>query len=716
MRLRYSRAEEHNDVVLSQDEEHRPFQAINSLPSRRFNMMKIAGLFFALYALMTFHLVISPQYNEGVSLKGRIMFGDRNNIQNDVELSVVILTCKKTKALSNLLPSVLNQKPSNFEIIIVDNGCLNETKNLIDKTLGSQTTIPHKYLRLCDNPGYAAGKNAGAELASATSKQILLLNDDIVLSKPDFIQNMVQLAQSKEKSGAVGCKLLNADGSELIEAGSIIFVDASATGIGRGRKDVNAPEFSYPKPVDYVSGACLLVNKELFKEYGGFDGKRFPNYYEDTDLQLHIQHDVGKEVWLQPKSVALHDEHGSFGTTESKKLMQDAAKKFARKWNHKLSGYHATNPYYLPEMDQGKEWFRASDLRARDPTKANILLLEEKTPNKSRGSGFGRSFDNLSMIAELGHRVTLVTWLPQDTEKWCDDACVDEITALGVEYVTTSQWDELVQSRIGYYDVVIVSRPSTLKATYERWQEFYRQSSFSFLYDSEALWYRRDETLFNLVQKKNIDFPGYERLKPKGLKKPKLIEALINETKRTELSLMKMPDTVIAVGEGDQNIIKTLLPGADINVKVIGHIMGSEKKTERKFSERKGILFLASFAGSMYYNGDAIWYFLKYIYPSVVKDSPTSHPIPLTIAGREIPSELRELVEKNANIAKYVTFLDSPPTIDHLHEENRVFIAPHLYGSGIQFKVSSRCSICFTVSGAIVLIRNIYLIIDCVKL
>uniref|UniRef100_A0A7S2EV24 Glycosyltransferase 2-like domain-containing protein n=1 Tax=Ditylum brightwellii TaxID=49249 RepID=A0A7S2EV24_9STRA len=243
---------------------------------------------------------------------------------DDIKITAIILTYKKHEALARLLPSLLFQELSNFEVIIVDNGCLPETKQVIEDAFAahdscSEKQIPHNYLQLCDNPGYAAGNNAGAKLASATSKYILFLNDDIVLSKPEFVQRMIQLAENKKSAAAVGCKLVNAEGNELIEAGSVVFKDGSAAGYGRGRKDANAPEFSYPKPVDYVSGACLLIEKQVFMGYRsgddfGFDGKTFPNYYEDTDLQMHIQHDLKREIWLQPNSVARHDEHGSFGS------------------------------------------------------------------------------------------------------------------------------------------------------------------------------------------------------------------------------------------------------------------------------------------------------------------------------------------------------------------------------------------------------------------
>jgi hypothetical protein len=106
----------------------------------------------------------------------------------------------------------------------------------------------------------------------------------------------------------------------------------------------------------------------------------------------------------------------------------------------------------------------------------------------------------------------------------------------------------------------------------------------------------------------------------------------------------------------------------------------------RKHKKRKGILFLASFSNSMFYNGDAIWYFLEYAYKHIVES--TSKPTPLTIAGRGIPSELKDFVKSNKKMHKFVTFLESPPTVDSLFENSRMFIAPHLYGAGIQYKVS----------------------------
>ena len=490
---------------------------------------------------------------------------------------------------------------------------------------------------------------------------------------------MVGLAEAKETAAAVGCKILNNDGTELIEAGSIVWKGGSAAGFGRGRKDIDAPEFSYAKPVDYVSGTCLLIEKDVFSEYGGFDDENFPNYYEDTDLQLHIQHDLGKEVWLQPKAVGLHDEHGSFGNEESTKLMQKASIKFYQKWQKHLEEKHVKAPFGLDKKEQEKSFFMAADLRARNKKYANLLYFDEMAPNKAQGSGFGRSFDNLSMIADLGHRVTLIT--EGETTNWCNKPCLAEIRGLGVEYVHTNKLkSKLFESRVGYYDVVVVSRPSTFYHAHKLLQNFNTEESpFSLIYDCEALWFSRNEMLTELVESKtSIPFPGYNEMVAGGI------------NQETELKMLGMADTVLAVSKGEKKTISRLAPEIE-DVRVVGHVMDAveDKITKTNFSDRNGILYLAAFRGSMYYNGDAIWYFLKNVYPFVINafKALSQDPIPLTIAGRGIPDQLRKVVKNNDVISPYVTFLESPPTIDHLFEEHRMFIAPHLYGAGIQFKV-----------------------------
>ena len=202
-------------------------------------------------------------------------------------VSLVILTYIKFDLFAELLKSILLQDQEYFEIIIIDSGCLPETKQVIKKYLDDKETsnkcdIKYKYKEACDNPGYAIGNNRGVELAAESSQWILLLNDDIIMEGDNFFDSMLDIAETKESAAAAGCKMIVTSGEKIIEAGSMVFKEASAAGFGRDRYDMDAPELSYPRPVDYISGACLLVNKNVFNDYGdgGFDHKHFPNYYE----------------------------------------------------------------------------------------------------------------------------------------------------------------------------------------------------------------------------------------------------------------------------------------------------------------------------------------------------------------------------------------------------------------------------------------------------
>eukprot|EP00550_Attheya_septentrionalis_P009137 CAMPEP_0198285732 /NCGR_PEP_ID=MMETSP1449-20131203/4967_1 /TAXON_ID=420275 /ORGANISM="Attheya septentrionalis, Strain CCMP2084" /LENGTH=684 /DNA_ID=CAMNT_0043983265 /DNA_START=220 /DNA_END=2271 /DNA_ORIENTATION=+ len=623
--------------------------------------------------LWFFFLLQILLYTAIVFSSGTLIFRHTLDDKN-IDISIVVLTYKNFEALAELLPSIDKQRPGNFEIIIVDNGCLLETQQVIERA-----SVPYKYLPLCDNPGYAVGNNAGVALAASSSRWVLFLNDDVVLSDEDFIQNMVHLGDAQNNAVAVGCKLLTAAGDEIIEAGSIIWSNGGATGFGRGRRDIEAPDLSYPKPVDYVSGACLMIDKLVFTNRGGFD-KNFPNYYEDTDLQMYIQHELGKEVWLQPLAVARHDEHGSFGQKDSVTLMQKASKTFITKWQAIILEHHIHAPFTLTKYEQDVEHLRASDVRARNPTKANILYLDTLIPNKTKGSGYGRAFDNIAMIATLGHRVTVVSQVPA-TSEWCNAICRSEIVSLGVELVTSS-WESLVDSRIGFYDIVIVSRPTTFEATYAKLCDFMTKSTFVLVYDCEALWYRRDEKLFTIEKEGTIHFPSSREFTTSTM------DLLVMGQRNVEVSLLSMADEIVPVSEAEAKIISKIYPQS--RVTVVGHVMGLDRITKSTFHERSGILFLASFGGDMYYNGDAIWYFITAIYPLVLKESPS--PINLTIAGREIPDLLRTYVQKT-DFYQFVTFIESPIITDNLFDQARIFIAPHLYGAGIQYKVSEALSV-----------------------
>lgn len=82
------------------------------------------------------------------------------------------------------------------------------------------------------------------------------------------------------RAGLVG-PLFVGEGDLVTEAGGIIFADAAAANYGRGRE----PHYSmyYMRPADYISAACVVFPKHLYKKIGGFDpqvgrGRSWPTW------------------------------------------------------------------------------------------------------------------------------------------------------------------------------------------------------------------------------------------------------------------------------------------------------------------------------------------------------------------------------------------------------------------------------------------------------
>jgi glycosyltransferase involved in cell wall biosynthesis len=90
------------------------------------------------------------------------------------KVSVIIPTYNRAKSIGKTIDSVLNQTHKDLEIIIVDDNSSDNTKNVINSYLKSDSHI--KYIRHSDNKGAPAARNTG--IRNSTGKYIALLDDD----------------------------------------------------------------------------------------------------------------------------------------------------------------------------------------------------------------------------------------------------------------------------------------------------------------------------------------------------------------------------------------------------------------------------------------------------------------------------------------------------------------------------------------------------------
>lgn len=249
-----------------------------------------------------------------------------------IVVSVIVPTFGKVGYTLRCLASMARCLPAAaIEIIVVDDASPDPEIAQLARVRGIRLVVNQA------NLGFLRSCNAAARLARG--EFVFFLNNDTQVL-PDWLDPMVALMRARAHAGAVGCKLLFADG-RLQEAGAIVWDNATGLTYGRG-DDPDRPEFNYVREVDYVSGAALLVRAELFARLGGFDEMFAPAYCEDSDLAFRIRQ-LGLKVLYQPRSRIVHFEGVTNGidlTRGIKRFNEVNQPKLRARWSPELAAEH----------------------------------------------------------------------------------------------------------------------------------------------------------------------------------------------------------------------------------------------------------------------------------------------------------------------------------------------------------------------------------------
>jgi GT2 family glycosyltransferase len=162
-----------------------------------------------------------------------------------------------------------------------------ETERLFSSAF-TRFQVAFRALLLEQNMGFAPANNVG--LAAARGEYICFLNSDVFPGPPDWLERLVARLEANPDLGTVGPLLLYGDGSvqhegmcfkPLAEFGNWLFPD-------HPRKGMKPSETTGLRRHISITGACMLMRRDLAQALGGFDESFVIGDFEDTDLCLKL--------------------------------------------------------------------------------------------------------------------------------------------------------------------------------------------------------------------------------------------------------------------------------------------------------------------------------------------------------------------------------------------------------------------------------------------
>ncbi|HEY9291177.1 MAG TPA: glycosyltransferase family 2 protein [Microlunatus sp.] len=248
------------------------------------------------------------------------------------QVCVVIVTFHNADSIEALISSLRAAAATHrLRVIVADNASADATVSMVRR---------HPDVLLIEtggNLGYAGAINA-ASASIGSADTVLILNPDLTI-EPGAIDAMLQRMQVSH-AGAVVPRILNPDGSispSLRREPSILRALGDAA---MGAKVPRRPGFlseniadpaayTSPQPVDWATGAAILIDGEVAARVGPWD-ERFFLYSEETDYCRRIRV-ARKTIWFEPSAVVVHSQGGSGRSVDLDRLLAVNRVRYARK-------------------------------------------------------------------------------------------------------------------------------------------------------------------------------------------------------------------------------------------------------------------------------------------------------------------------------------------------------------------------------------------------
>lgn len=550
-------------------------------------------------------------------------------------VSIVIPVYNNYRMTVQCLQSIKEHTPSDsYEVIIADDASSDLTQSITERVHNVVVTRAEK------NQGFLANCNRAADLARG--EFVLFLNNDTAVCE-GWLEPLLALMDSRTDAGIVGPKLLFADG-RLQEAGGIVWRDGSAWNFGRC-DDAGKPAYNYVKSVDYISGACLMIRRSLWRQLDGFDERYAPAYYEDTDIAFRAR-ELGFEVLYQPLSQVFHFEGVSNGTDVASGLKQYQVRNqhvFCERHQSVLMQQHFEN---------GQKVFVARD---RTRAQRSVLIIDHYVPHYDQDAGSRSTFMYTKLLLDMGYKVLFLgaNYFPHKPY-------TQTLQQMGVEVLVGESMarnqDRWLQENAQYIDAIYLHRPHIAEQLLDSLEKMTpRPRIIYFGHDLHYLRVQREAEI--------ADDDGLRR-------------SAMN-WKRRELAVFERVDKIYYPSQIEVDEVSRQCP--ELSVRAIPlYALPLSEVPSYDFNERRDLLFVGGFNHPP--NVDGLCWFVETVLPLIAERCDKAH---LHVVGSNPSDAVLDLQSENVTVYGYL----SDDELDALYQQVRAVVVPLRFGAGVKGKV-----------------------------
>jgi GT2 family glycosyltransferase len=553
-------------------------------------------------------------------------------------ISVIMVTHNQLALTLTALGSLRANYPGAIELILVDSGSTDETRQIGQYVHGA------KLLPFQINIDDVRACNAALQVVSAD--RVLLLKNNVELAA-GAVANAVARLASDPAIGAVGGKVIRGHGL-LQEAGNILWHDGSTSSYLREALPLT-PEANFVRDVHFCSSVFLMLHRGWVEKIDGLDGDFTLTHYADADLCVRLAA-AGARVVYDPAVVVHRLDADLSDASERESAMAADRQNFVRK--------HAGFLDKCPAPDPTAAVFA----RFAEPCRRRVLFIEDLVPLRRIGSGFVRSNDILRAMVSLNYQVSVVP---------LDDNDADVAAIFGdlpdtIEVMhdrTLSDLALFLAARADYYDIIWIARTHNFGRAHAIIARTYEASARrpSIILDVEAIAALRDSARARLTDGASFD-------------QDKAIEQ--------EFARAASADHIVAVNQQEAAILRQLrLP----KISVIGH-MRDPTPTPGPFSKRAGMLFVGAIHDTASPNYDSICWFVEQVLPLV--EQSLGWETHLTIVGYTADKVALDQFRDHPRLTLRGMIADLVP----LYDSHRLFVAPTRYAAGAPYKLYEAAS------------------------